>query len=105
MFETSPTIELRFWRDCVFINGERIRCDVSNFAAYKHLLTKAGRLEVEKMILEKGLSRDEIVDFFYLLRSLEDEGATGSTVADRVASEGLSHVGIVPSTQSAGIHP
>jgi HD-GYP domain-containing protein (c-di-GMP phosphodiesterase class II) len=101
LLEGTPTIEMRFWRDCIFINGERIRCDVSDFAAYKHLLTKAGRLEVEKMILEKGLSRDEIVDFFFLLRSLEEDGTTGSAVADRVASEGLDHIGIVPSTRSA----
>ncbi|MFH1314574.1 MAG: HD-GYP domain-containing protein [Candidatus Eisenbacteria bacterium] len=101
LLQGSPSIEMRFWRDCIFINGERIRCDVANFAAYKHLLSKAGRLEVEKIILEDGLSRDDVVDFFFLLSALEKEGATGPTVADRVASEGLNRIGIVPSTQSA----
>jgi HD-GYP domain-containing protein (c-di-GMP phosphodiesterase class II) len=101
LFESSPTIEFRFWRDCIFINGERIRCDLSSFAAYKHLLNKASRLEIERMILERGLSREEVIDFFFLLGSLENKGGTGPTVADRVASEGLHHIAVVPSTQSA----
>jgi HD-GYP domain-containing protein (c-di-GMP phosphodiesterase class II) len=101
LFEHSPTIEMRFWRDCIFVNGERIRCDVSNFAAYKHLLNKAARLEIEKVILERGLSRDAVVDFFFLLGSLEEGGDRGLAVADMVASEGLQHIAVVPSTQSA----
>jgi hypothetical protein len=41
-FEELPSIEIRLWRDCIFINGDRLRCDVSNFVAYKSMIAQAG---------------------------------------------------------------
>jgi HD-GYP domain-containing protein (c-di-GMP phosphodiesterase class II) len=100
LFETIPIVELRFWRDCIFINGDRMRCDVANFAAYKHLLAKASRLEIEKITLENGLARDEVVSFFSLLAAFEAEGIRGHDVQKRIESGGLAHVAIVPSARS-----
>ena len=57
-------MELKFWRDCVFVNGERLRCDISNFAAYKHILGQAQRLGLEKILFGEGLSREEAIRFF-----------------------------------------
>lgn len=100
LFERMPVVELRFWRDCIFVNGDRMRCDVANFAGYKHLLAKATRLETEKVILENGLSGDEIIGFFSLLARIENEGTRGPEVQKAIESENLAHVVAVPSAKS-----
>jgi HD-GYP domain-containing protein (c-di-GMP phosphodiesterase class II) len=99
IFESIPVIELKFWRDCIFVNGDRMRCDVSNFTSYKHLLTKTGDLGLEKIMIESGLSREEILSFFCLIDSLEDEDITGAAAQERIASEGLEHIGVVASAK------
>lgn len=101
LFETEPSVEVRFWRDCIFVNGERIRCDISNFAAYKHLLARAGRLDIEKVIMERGLTSDDITGFFSLLDFVENEKITGNAIADRILTDNLKHVNVIPSSQSA----
>jgi HD-GYP domain-containing protein (c-di-GMP phosphodiesterase class II) len=100
LFEDVASVEIRFWRDCIFANGDRLRCDVSNFAAYKSMIAQSGRLEVEKLIIESGVTRDEIIEFFCLLDHLDGEGIKGSEVSDRIAAEGHKHITITPSSQS-----
>jgi hypothetical protein len=92
--------EIRFWRDCVFTNGDRLRCDVSNFSAYKSLLAQAGRLEVEKIIIESGVSPDQILRFLSLYDALDVEGVKGDEVVDRIAAEKLDHIDVTASTQA-----
>jgi HD-GYP domain-containing protein (c-di-GMP phosphodiesterase class II) len=98
--EDTSSLELRFWRDCIFVCGDRLRCDVSNFATYKSLLAQFGRLETEKVVLLAGITRDEMLDFLKLLDNLDVEHVKGDAVADRVASDGYKHVEVLPSTQS-----
>jgi HD-GYP domain-containing protein (c-di-GMP phosphodiesterase class II) len=100
LFENMPTIETRFWRDCIFINGARMRCDVANFAAYKQLLAKAARLETEKITFESGVSRDEIIRFFDRLAAFETDGIRGPEAQKALESEGLPHIAIVPSAKT-----
>jgi HD-GYP domain-containing protein (c-di-GMP phosphodiesterase class II) len=99
-FREMPTVEIRFWRDCVFVCGDRLRCDVSNFAAYKSLLAETGRLEIEKMEFTSGIDRDEVIDFFKLMDALDSEHTKAGDVADRIAGEGFKHIAIVPSARS-----
>jgi putative nucleotidyltransferase with HDIG domain len=96
LFEDSPQVELRYWRDCVFVNGDRLRCDISNFAAYKHLLTQAQRLEIEKLLLNANLSRDEAIKFFSWLDTAETAGTKGPDIVEGLAQDGLRNVSTVP---------
>jgi len=96
LFGDSPEVELKFWRDCVFVNGERLRCDISNFASYKYLLGQALRLQVEKIKFDAGISREETIKFFCWLDSLESAGAKGIEVTEGAASEGFCHIAVVP---------
>lgn len=96
LFEMSPTIEMRFWRDCIFINGNRMRCDVSNFTAYKHLLAKTARLEIEKVIFETGLARDEAVDFLCELNRCQEQGIKGQALLAQVETSHFEHISVVP---------
>jgi len=100
LFQTMGGVEIRFWRDCIFTNSDRLRCDISNFAAYKSMITQSGRLEVEKITIEGGVTPDELIRFLSLYDSMDAKGIKGSDVADKVASEGLAHIAIVVSTQS-----
>jgi HD-GYP domain-containing protein (c-di-GMP phosphodiesterase class II) len=99
-FKRTPAIEVRFWRDCIFVCGDRLRCDVSNFAAYKSLIAQSGRLEIEKMEISSGITREAMVDFFMLLDAADTEHIKGEGVADRIVSEGFKHIAIVPSGKS-----
>jgi len=94
------SIEIRLWRDCIFINGERMRCDVSNFSSYKHLLAKAKVLKIEKITFETGLSRDEIVRFLKSLTGLEDSSVSGSELAQEISQLGFDHITITPSKET-----
>lgn len=96
LLEDAAEVEMRFWRDCIFVNGQRLRCDISNFAAYKHVLGLALRLETEKMTFSAGITRPEAIKFFCWLDSVEPSGAKGAEVAAGVASQGFTHVSIVP---------
>jgi HD-GYP domain-containing protein (c-di-GMP phosphodiesterase class II) len=96
IFEDSPQVELRFWRDCVFVNGERLRCDISNFAAYKHLLGQAQRLQFEKITVAPAVSREELTRFFCWLDSAEASGARGAEITEGLAREAIENVGMVP---------
>ena len=100
LFRDIAAAEIRFWRDCIFVNGDRLRCDVSNFAAYKSLLAQTGRLEIEKLEIKGGIGREEIIDFLKLLDALDSDHIKGEDVADRIVSEGFKHTAVVPSAQS-----
>lgn len=99
LFEDSAQLEIKFWRDCVFVNGQRLRCDISNFASYKHVLGQAQRLQIERLLVNPGLPRDEAVRFFRWLDAAETSGVKGSAVADGLVSQGFSHLSVVPSQQ------
>jgi HD-GYP domain-containing protein (c-di-GMP phosphodiesterase class II) len=99
LFEDSAQLEVKFWRDCIFINGQRLRCDISNFAAYKLLLGQAQRIEVEKVLFGRGITREEAIRFFGWLNSVESAGTKGSDVVTGVASEGFEHIALVPGLQ------
>jgi len=100
LFKDTAVAEMRFWRDCIFVNGDRLRCDVSNFTAYKSLLAQTGRLAIEKLEFKNGVSREEMIDFLRLLDSLDADHIKGDDVADRIVSEGFEHVAIAPSAES-----
>jgi HD-GYP domain-containing protein (c-di-GMP phosphodiesterase class II) len=99
-FKETSKIDIRCWRDCIFVCGDRLRCDVSNFTAYKSLLAQTVRLEIEKVEIEAGIGREEVVDFFILLDTLDAEHVKGDDVADRIVSNGFRHVAVVPSARS-----
>jgi len=94
LFADLPSAELKFWRDCIFVNGERLRCDVSNFAAYKFILVQAQRLEIEKITFEAGITREEVIRFYRFLDSVETAGSKGTAITGRLASEGFTHVSL-----------
>jgi HD-GYP domain-containing protein (c-di-GMP phosphodiesterase class II) len=100
LFEDMPVVEIRSWRDCLFVNGDRLRCDVSNFTAYKSLIAQSGRLEIEKIEITSGIDRDEIIDFLKVLDALDSDHIKGDDIADRIVSEGFEHVAVVPSAES-----
>jgi HD-GYP domain-containing protein (c-di-GMP phosphodiesterase class II) len=95
LFEMFPSIEMRFWRDCIFINGNRMRCDVSNFTSYKHLLARSARLEIEKIIFASGLPRDEAIDFLCELDRCEEQGLKGQPLQARIESGPFEHISVV----------
>jgi HD-GYP domain-containing protein (c-di-GMP phosphodiesterase class II) len=99
-FQTMGGAEIRFWRDCIFTNGDRLRCDVANFSAYKSLLAQAGRLEVEKITIENGVTPNEIVRFLSLYDAMDVDGVKGDDAVNRLASEGLAHINATASTQA-----
>ncbi|HVP57815.1 MAG TPA: HD domain-containing phosphohydrolase [bacterium] len=94
LFIDQPIAELKFWRDCIFVNCERLRCDVSNFASYKYVLGQAQRLEIEKIAFRAGISRDQAIRFYRFLESAEAAGAKGGEVVEKMAAENLSHVSL-----------
>ena len=96
LLEESAEIEMRFWRDCIFVNGQRLRCDISNFAAYKHVLGLGLRLEMEKLLFGAGITREEVVKFFRWLDSVESSGTKGADVMAAMTSQGFTHVSVVP---------
>jgi HD-GYP domain-containing protein (c-di-GMP phosphodiesterase class II) len=100
LFRDTAMVEIRFWRDCIFVNGDRLRCDVSNFAAYKSLLAETGRLDVGKLEIKEGIDREEVIDSLKLLDQLDSDHIKGDDVADRIISEGFEHVAVVPSAES-----
>jgi HD-GYP domain-containing protein (c-di-GMP phosphodiesterase class II) len=100
LFEDLPNLEIRFWRDCIFVNGDRLRSDISNFSAYKHLLSQTRRLEIEKIVIEKGIARAEVIRFFCLIDTIESEGVKGQELQRRISSAGFDYVKVTPSSQS-----
>jgi HD-GYP domain-containing protein (c-di-GMP phosphodiesterase class II) len=96
LFKDSPQVEIKLWRDCVFVNGERLRCDMSDFAAYKHVLGQAQRNGLEKILFGERLARDEAIRFFARLDSAEAAGARGSDIAEALTREGFQSVSVVP---------
>jgi HD-GYP domain-containing protein (c-di-GMP phosphodiesterase class II) len=99
-FTEMSDLEIRFWRDCIFVCGDRLRCDVSIFTAYKSLLGQSVRLEIEKVELTAGITREEMVDFLKLLDALDTEHVKGDAVVERILSDGFKHVAVVPSVRS-----
>ena len=100
LFEDMACFEIRFWRDCIFASGDRLRCDISNFGPYKFLLGQAAQLEIEKLIFESGISRQELIQFFCLIDWCESEEIKGDQVATKICSEGIDHIKVIPSLQS-----
>jgi HD-GYP domain-containing protein (c-di-GMP phosphodiesterase class II) len=100
LFKEMPMLEIRSWRDCIFVNGDRLRCDVSNFAAYKSFLAQTGRLEIEKIEIKEGVTRERMIDFLKLLDQLDSDHIKGDDVADRIVSEGFEHLAVVPSAET-----
>ena len=99
LFENQQTVDLRFWRDCIFVNGDRLRCDVSNFTAHKYLLGRTSRLGIEKIILEAGIDRAEALEFFCLLDRLDSDGVRGSGICQHLATEDQEHITVIPATK------
>lgn len=79
LFETlenlfsEGAIEIGFWRGCIFVNGERIRCDVSNFNVYRQIVAEATKLRIAKIIIGKGVAREEIIEFAINMSRMADE--------------------------------
>ncbi len=98
---TDGDIEIGFWRGCIFLNGERIRCDVSNFNAYKGMLAQASRLKIAKLIIGKNVTHAEMIEFLTNLSRLSDDHR--ETENDQFDSRRLSteHIEVIPSEQPA----
>ncbi len=94
------SIEVRLWRDCIFINSERIRCDVSNFSSYKHMLAKARALKIEKILIDAGVTVNEMMRFVACLADFEAESITGTDLAREIAKLGITHITILPAKET-----
>jgi HD-GYP domain-containing protein (c-di-GMP phosphodiesterase class II) len=99
LFEDGSDVEIRFWRDCIFVNGDRVRCDVSNFSAYKHLLGRTAELRVEKLIVSRKVKADDIIAFMKLLATAEDEGLEGEDLARMMEEARIRELSIVPASE------
>jgi HD-GYP domain-containing protein (c-di-GMP phosphodiesterase class II) len=98
--EEHPEIEIRFWRDCIYVHDARIRCDISNFSSYKHLLKRAIDLEIEKMVIRDATDPRELTEFFQLLNQLEGEGKTGDEVIQAVEEAGITNIVLAPASEN-----
>jgi HD-GYP domain-containing protein (c-di-GMP phosphodiesterase class II) len=99
LFEDAPVVEIKMWRDCVFVNGDRLRCDISNFAAYKHVLGQAQRTGLEKIIFRNKIGRGEAIGFFAALEAVEASGARGPDAVEAVAREDFENAAVTASQQ------
>ena len=81
LVKDHPEVEVRFWRDCIYVNDARIRCDISNFSSYKHLLKRAVELEIEKVLINENVEARELIQFFQIWhRPAGDEKSAGEVI-------------------------
>lgn len=95
-----PEIEIRFWRDCIYVNDERLRCDISNFSAYKHLLKRSVDLEIEKMLISEKVAAKELIDFFNLLNPVKGEENTVSELIEDMEKAGIKNIVVSPASET-----
>jgi HD-GYP domain-containing protein (c-di-GMP phosphodiesterase class II) len=100
LWREHPEVEVRFWRDCIYVNDTRLRCDVSNFSSYKHLLRRAVDMEVEKLLINEEASAKEIIGFFQVLERLEAEGKAVLDLAQALEEEEISHIKVSAASES-----
>jgi len=100
LFKESPEVEIRFWRDCIYVNDLRIRCDVSNFSSYKHLLRRAVDFEIEKVTVTESPSAKEMTDFFHLLNKLEGEKKGAMEISQALKDAGIEHIKVSPASET-----
>jgi len=98
--EEHPEIELRFWRDCIYVNDARLRCDISNFSSYKHLLKRAVDLEMEKILINEKVGAKELIDFFVALNQAEVDELTGGEAIEAVEEAGIKNITLSPASES-----
>lgn len=95
-----PEIEVRFWRDCIYVNDERLRCDISNFSSYKHLLKRAVDLEIEKMLINDKVDTKELVCFFQVWERVEGGGGTAGEMIEAMQEAGIKHIVLSPASET-----
>jgi HD-GYP domain-containing protein (c-di-GMP phosphodiesterase class II) len=95
-----PEIEIRFWRDCIYVNDERLRCDISNFSAYKHLLKRAVDMEIEKILINEKVDGKELVKFFQVLNRVEGDEAGVNMVIESMAEEEIKNITVTPASET-----
>jgi HD-GYP domain-containing protein (c-di-GMP phosphodiesterase class II) len=100
LMEEHPEVEIRFWRDCIYVNDARLRCDISNFASYKHFLKRAVDFEIEKMLISEGVEAGELIDFFGLLNQIEGDEKNAGEVIEAVEEAGIKHIVLTPASES-----
>ncbi len=91
MLEAGSPLELRFWKDCIYMNNLRMRYDISNFSTYKNLLQTAITYGIEAIVFEQGVTVEEIVEFFVTLKETDPEGESPLT-PDTLTSRGITHI-------------
>lgn len=95
------TVEIGFWRGCIFVNGERIRCDVSNFNEYKHMLAQASKLKIAKITIARNVTIAEIIAFATKLNSLFDDQKGAESDGFDPKSLSSDHIGVTASEEPA----
>ncbi len=95
-----PVIEIRFWRDCIYVNDERLRCDISNFPAYKHLIKRAADFELEKMLISETVDTKELIAFFQVLARADGDEAGVSEVIEAMEEAGIKNIVVTPASET-----
>lgn len=95
-----PEIEVRFWRDCIYVNDVRLRCDISNFASYKHLLKRAVDLEVEKIVINERVDTKEIIRFFEVWDDAESGQRNAGEIIEAMEEAGIEQIVVSPASET-----
>jgi hypothetical protein len=95
-----PEIEVRFWRDCIYVNDVRLRCDISNFSSYKHLLKRAVDLEIEKILINEKVDTKELIRFFEIWDEAESNQQTAGEIIDAVEKAGIEQIVVSPASET-----
>jgi HD-GYP domain-containing protein (c-di-GMP phosphodiesterase class II) len=95
-----PEIEVRFWRDCIYVNDIRLRCDISNFSSYKHLLKRAVDLEIEKILINEKVDTKELIRFFEIWDEAESNQQTAGEIIDAVEKAGIEQIVVSPASET-----
>ncbi len=98
--QDHPEIEIRFWRDCIYVNDVRLRCDISNFSSYKHLLKQAVGLEIEKILINDKASAKELIEFFGILNRVKDDDGSAGQLIEALEEAGIGDITVSPAAET-----
>lgn len=81
--------------DSLFLNGIRLRPDVSNFQAFRSVVNHASERSVRSFSFEDSVDEDDVIAFASVLSAVDPaEDGSYAEIVERMAAEGISGIEI-----------
>ena len=105
LHKMEPELEVRVAGEFIFVNGTRLRLELSNYASFSHVLTSLSHAGIGILRVDQEVDRREWQILVSLLLSFATQGEQPDKFADfeRKLGEGqVTHIEVEPPLEGAG---